>query len=182
MDVAIEVRDLVVVRGHKEVLHGIGTSVATGGVTGLLAGRQAGRAGPRRADGRAGPGAARGVVAQVPRAGRLRCHPAGLQPRDGRGGAVRPADPHPRGPDHRRRHRRRGTPRRRHARSGRGVPAADPGTGAGGGGLMSPRILFSTTRRVLTQLRHDKRTLALVVLVPAVLLTLVYYLFDAQPA
>ncbi|HMC68432.1 MAG TPA: ATP-binding cassette domain-containing protein, partial [Mycobacteriales bacterium] len=33
---AIEVRDLVVVRGHKEVLHGIGTSVATGGVTGLL--------------------------------------------------------------------------------------------------------------------------------------------------
>jgi len=36
MDVAIEVRDLVVVRGHKEVLHGIGTSVATGGVTGLL--------------------------------------------------------------------------------------------------------------------------------------------------
>src|SRR5438552_2268624 len=36
MDVAIEVRDLVVVRGHKEVLHGIGTSVATGSVTGLL--------------------------------------------------------------------------------------------------------------------------------------------------
>ena len=36
MDVAIEVRDLVVIRGHKEVLHGIGTSVATGGVTGLL--------------------------------------------------------------------------------------------------------------------------------------------------
>src|SRR5207237_1014033 len=36
MDVAIEVRDLVVVRGHKEVLHGIGTSVATGGVTGML--------------------------------------------------------------------------------------------------------------------------------------------------
>jgi ABC-2 type transport system ATP-binding protein len=36
MDVAIEVRDLVVVRGHKEVLHGIGTSVPTGSVTGLL--------------------------------------------------------------------------------------------------------------------------------------------------
>ncbi len=36
MDVAIEVRDLVVVRGHREVLHGISTSVATGGVTGLL--------------------------------------------------------------------------------------------------------------------------------------------------
>ncbi len=36
MDVAIEVHDLVVVRGRKEVLHGIGTSIATGGVTGLL--------------------------------------------------------------------------------------------------------------------------------------------------
>jgi ABC-2 type transport system permease protein len=46
---------------------------------------------------------------------------------------------------------------------------------------MSARILFSTTRRVLTQLRHDKRTLALVILVPVVLLTLVYYLFEKQP-
>ena len=46
---------------------------------------------------------------------------------------------------------------------------------------MSATILFSTTRRVLTQLRHDKRTIALVVLVPVVLLTLVYYLFEKQP-
>src|SRR5947207_1310936 len=35
MDVAIEVRDLVVVRGHKEVLHGISVSVPAGEVTGL---------------------------------------------------------------------------------------------------------------------------------------------------
>jgi len=46
---------------------------------------------------------------------------------------------------------------------------------------MSVRILFSTTRRVLTQLRHDRRTLALIVLVPVLLLTLVYYLFEKQP-
>src|SRR5438874_1129173 len=46
---------------------------------------------------------------------------------------------------------------------------------------MSARILFSTTRRVLTQLRHDRRTVALVVLVPLLLLTLVYYLFEKQP-
>src|SRR2546421_1665616 len=45
---------------------------------------------------------------------------------------------------------------------------------------MSVRILFSTTRRVVTQLRHDRRTLALVVLVPVLLLTLVYYLFEKQ--
>jgi ABC-2 type transport system ATP-binding protein len=36
MDVAIEVNDLVVVRGRKEVLHGISTSVPAGVVTGLL--------------------------------------------------------------------------------------------------------------------------------------------------
>jgi ABC-2 type transport system permease protein len=46
---------------------------------------------------------------------------------------------------------------------------------------MSGRILFSTTRRVLTQLRHDRRTIALVVLVPVLLLTLIYYLFEKQP-
>src|SRR5881398_915265 len=36
MDVAIEVKDLVVVRGKKEVLHGISTAVHPGTVTGLL--------------------------------------------------------------------------------------------------------------------------------------------------
>src|SRR5689334_2955512 len=36
MDNAIEVRDLVVVRGGKEVLHSISTAVPTGKVTGLL--------------------------------------------------------------------------------------------------------------------------------------------------
>jgi len=46
---------------------------------------------------------------------------------------------------------------------------------------MSLRILLSTTRRVLTQLRHDRRTVALVIMVPVVLLTLVYYLFEKQP-
>src|SRR6266516_913981 len=36
MDVAIEVNDLVVVRGRKEVLHGISTKIPAGLVTGLL--------------------------------------------------------------------------------------------------------------------------------------------------
>lgn len=46
---------------------------------------------------------------------------------------------------------------------------------------MSARILFSTAARILTQLRHDKRTIALIIMVPLVLLTLVYYLFEKQP-
>ena len=36
MNEAVEVRDLVVVRGRREVLHGISTSVPVGSVTGLL--------------------------------------------------------------------------------------------------------------------------------------------------
>ena len=46
---------------------------------------------------------------------------------------------------------------------------------------MSPRIALATTERVLRQLRHDRRTVALVLLVPAVLLTLFRYVFDGQP-
>jgi ABC-2 type transport system permease protein len=46
---------------------------------------------------------------------------------------------------------------------------------------MSPRILLSTARRALTQLRHDRRTVAMIVVVPLVLLVLLYYLFDDQP-
>lgn len=43
---------------------------------------------------------------------------------------------------------------------------------------MSPRILASTTRRILRQLRHDRRTIALLLVVPLVLLTLLYYMFE----
>jgi ABC-2 type transport system permease protein len=43
---------------------------------------------------------------------------------------------------------------------------------------MSPRILLATAGRVLTQLRHDPRTVALMVLVPSVLMVLLRYVFD----
>ncbi|MBM0239234.1 ABC transporter permease [Micromonospora sp. ATA32] len=46
---------------------------------------------------------------------------------------------------------------------------------------MNPRILAATTGRILRQLRHDRRTIALLVVVPAVLLTLVYYMYADQP-
>jgi ABC-2 type transport system permease protein len=46
---------------------------------------------------------------------------------------------------------------------------------------MHPRLTLSTAARILRQLRHDKRTIALVLVVPSVLLTLLRYLFDAQP-
>jgi len=40
--------------------------------------------------------------------------------------------------------------------------------------------LFYTTARILRQLRHDRRTIALLVAVPSLLLTLLYFMFDNQ--
>jgi ABC-2 type transport system permease protein len=46
---------------------------------------------------------------------------------------------------------------------------------------MSARLTFSTAGRILRQLRHDKRTIALILVVPTLLLTLLRYLYDSQP-
>ncbi|MET8149422.1 ABC transporter permease [Actinoplanes sp. NPDC049668] len=43
---------------------------------------------------------------------------------------------------------------------------------------MSLRITVSTSARILRQLRHDRRTVGLLIAVPAVLLTLLYFMFD----
>jgi ABC-2 type transport system permease protein len=45
---------------------------------------------------------------------------------------------------------------------------------------MTPRITLATAGRVLRQLRHDHRTLALIILVPALLVTLMKYVFYGQ--
>lgn len=47
---------------------------------------------------------------------------------------------------------------------------------------MSARITLMTAGRILRQLRHDHRTVALILLVPSVLLVLLRYVFDANPA
>jgi ABC-2 type transport system permease protein len=46
---------------------------------------------------------------------------------------------------------------------------------------MSPRLTLTTMARILRQLRHDKRTIAMIIVIPTVLLTLLRYLFDDQP-
>lgn len=47
---------------------------------------------------------------------------------------------------------------------------------------MSRRVVSAVTLRVLTQLRHDRRTVALLLGVPVLLLALLRGLFDTQPA
>jgi len=47
---------------------------------------------------------------------------------------------------------------------------------------VSPDIALATASRVLRQLRRDPRTLVLIVGVPCLLLTLLRFLFDEQPA
>jgi ABC-2 type transport system permease protein len=46
---------------------------------------------------------------------------------------------------------------------------------------VSLRVTWATALRVLRQLRRDHRTVALVWVVPAILLTIVRYVFDGQP-
>ena len=46
---------------------------------------------------------------------------------------------------------------------------------------MSPRITLATGLRVLQQIRHDPRTISLLLLVPALLLTLMKYVFESEP-
>ena len=43
---------------------------------------------------------------------------------------------------------------------------------------MSVKITLATTGRILRQLRHDRRTIALLVVVPVLLLTLLYFMYD----
>lgn len=46
---------------------------------------------------------------------------------------------------------------------------------------MNPAAIIATARRILVQLRHDHRTIALLLLAPTFLLLLMRYVFDAQP-
>ena len=47
---------------------------------------------------------------------------------------------------------------------------------------MSLRILLATTGRILRQLRHDRRTVALLIVVPNLLLALLYFMFESSEA
>jgi ABC-2 type transport system permease protein len=46
---------------------------------------------------------------------------------------------------------------------------------------MTPRITLAVAGRVLRQLRHDPRTVVLLIVVPSVLVVLLRYVFDGQP-
>ena len=45
---------------------------------------------------------------------------------------------------------------------------------------MDLRMMLATTQRVLDQLRHDHRSIALILVVPALLLTAVYFLYENE--
>ncbi|MEV6624618.1 ABC transporter permease [Amycolatopsis sp. NPDC051106] len=44
---------------------------------------------------------------------------------------------------------------------------------------MNPALMLATTRRILTQLRHDPRTVVMLVLVPTLLILLLRYVFNS---
>src|SRR3954447_15531118 len=45
---------------------------------------------------------------------------------------------------------------------------------------MDLRMMLATARRVLSQLRHDRRSIAMILVVPALLLTAVYFLYENE--
>jgi ABC-2 type transport system permease protein len=45
---------------------------------------------------------------------------------------------------------------------------------------MSPRITLAIAQRVLLQIRHDRRTIALILVVPTLLLVLITYVFEGD--
>jgi ABC-2 type transport system permease protein len=47
---------------------------------------------------------------------------------------------------------------------------------------MTPRILFAVAARVLTQLRRDHRTAAMLLVLPCVLMTLLWWMFQDMPS
>jgi ABC-2 type transport system permease protein len=47
---------------------------------------------------------------------------------------------------------------------------------------MSVGITLSTSGRIVRQLRHDRRTVALLIVVPAVLLSILYFMYEDVPA
>src|SRR6185312_62983 len=83
----------------------------------------------------------------------------------------------------------------RHRRPRRGVPRPGP-LHHGGGGMtavtshrpaptpaaFSPRLTGVTAARVLRQLRHDHRTIAMMLVLPSLLLGLLYLLWKDVPA
>ncbi len=46
---------------------------------------------------------------------------------------------------------------------------------------MSTRRIWGTARRILSQLRHDPRTIALMILAPCLLMTILKYVYHSQP-
>jgi ABC transporter DrrB family efflux protein len=61
-------------------------------------------------------------------------------------------------------------------------PPGPPARGVPRTGLVNPRIVAATARRVLTQLRGDHRTVAMMLVVPSILLGLINQMFDSQTA
>lgn len=45
---------------------------------------------------------------------------------------------------------------------------------------MNPAVTLATTRRILTQLRHDPRTVGMLIVVPSVLMILLRYVFNSE--
>src|SRR6188472_3745853 len=129
----------------------------------------------RRADGRPRPAPAARPLGVVRAACGRRGDAPRLEPRHGRGRALRRAPARPRRAAPRPWDGRRDPCPRRRRVDGRGLPTARRDRGDRVSGAVA------TSARVLLQVRRDPRTIALLLLVPIVLIALLDWLFVDQP-
>ena len=61
------------------------------------------------------------------------------------------------------------------------ITTAASGTSQGATTARHVRITLASARRILRQLAHDHRSIAMIMVVPVVLLVLLYYMFDRTP-
>lgn len=135
----------------------------------------------RRADHRPGSGIARRIMGSVHGAGAAWHHAVGVQPRNGRGRPLRrsvasapgaAAGPHNAAPS---------TKGNRMHITGGSVSVHRPTHHHRARGRLTLQNYTATTARILRQLAADHRSVAMILLVPILIITLMYFMFENVP-
>ena len=105
---------------------------------------------------------------------------ARFEPRHGRGRSLRRPSAHARGPPARAHHTHEATRGHRMSVTGGSVSVRHPAQHRSRSRL-SPQAYLATTTRILRQLAADHRSVAMILVVPSLIITLMYFMFQNAP-
>ena len=108
---------------------------------------------------------------------------AGVEPRHGRSRSLRRSPADARGPPSRAHHTREATRGHRMSVTGGSVSVRHPAQHRSlkSRGRLSPQAYLATTTRILRQLAGDHRSVAMILVVPSLIITLMYFMFQNAP-